>query len=65
MAKSDDKTRKLLEGMVVRERRALLRRQARMARTVNAYAKRMDNGDLKSLEDALYPIIGRIEVLGE
>lgn len=61
----DRKTEALLQRMAAGEQRALLARRKRAARMVGSYAGRMHNGDLKALEDILFPIIGRIEVLGE
>jgi len=61
----DKKTEALLKRMAAREERALRMRRARLARSVNVYSGRMGNGDLKELEDKLYPIVGRIEIIGE
>jgi hypothetical protein len=61
----DTKTETLLRRMAAGEAKQLAARKKRMSRVVNAYVGNMDNGDLKALEDVLYPIVGRLEILGE
>ena len=61
----DPKTEALLRRMAANEAKMLEARKKRMARTISAYVGKMCNGDLKELEDILYPIVGRLEILGE
>jgi uncharacterized protein with HEPN domain len=61
----DPKTEALLKRMAANEEKALAARRKRMAKVINSYVGDMDNGDLKELEDVLYPIVGRLEILGE
>ncbi len=61
----DTKTEALLRRMAANEAKMLVARKKRMARTINSYVGNMGNGDLKELEDVLFPIVGRLEILGE
>lgn len=61
----DRKTEALLQRMAAGEARMLAARKKRMSRVINSYVGKMGNGDLKELEDVLYPIVGRLEILGE
>ena len=60
-----DRTDAFLARMAAREHRSHEARKKRLLRALNTNVKRFAANDCKIIEDALYPILGRLQMLGE